>query len=70
MNVKGESMEERLRSLRLEYDQGRRQLELINARRQEMIETMLRISGAIQVLEELLATEAPAPTPELAQAAA
>ncbi len=49
-------MEKRLEQLRLEYEKGQRQLELLDRRRQEVRDTLLRISGAIQVLGELAAS--------------
>jgi hypothetical protein len=50
-------MKERLTQLRLELDKGRQRLELLDRERQEVRDTMLRISGAIRVLEELLAQQ-------------
>jgi hypothetical protein len=47
-------IEKRLRELRAESEKGQRQLEGLDRQRQEMRDTLLRISGAIQVLEELL----------------
>ena len=47
-------LEERLRLLRKELQQGQRQLNVMEERYQDLTETLLRISGAIQVLEELL----------------
>jgi hypothetical protein len=44
---------ERLDSLKKEMDKGRQRLEVLDRERQEIRDTMLRISGAIQVLEEL-----------------
>jgi hypothetical protein len=46
-------VEERLQALRVELVRGERRLEALNTERQSVCETMLRISGAIQVLEEL-----------------
>ncbi|PYK95869.1 MAG: hypothetical protein DME36_00365 [Verrucomicrobia bacterium] len=46
-------MNERLEELRAELQKGRQRLELLDRERQELRDTMLRISGAIQVLEEL-----------------
>jgi prefoldin subunit 5 len=46
-------MEERLAELREELERGQEQLELLDHRRRELRDTLLRISGAIQVLEEL-----------------
>jgi hypothetical protein len=44
----------RLDLLRQEFESGQRQLSDLDGRRAQLTETMLRISGAIQVLEELL----------------
>lgn len=46
-------METRLEELRHEYERGRQHLENVERQRQELRDTLLRISGAIQVLEEL-----------------
>lgn len=43
----------RLAQLRAEYEAGQKMLAELDAKRQEIRDTMLRISGAIQVLEEL-----------------
>jgi hypothetical protein len=48
-------MKQRLDQLRDEYEKGRQQLALLERRREEVHTTLLRISGAIQVLEELMA---------------
>jgi hypothetical protein len=45
---------QRLETLRQEFTKGQQQLASVEARRTEIRETLLRISGAIQVLEELL----------------
>jgi hypothetical protein len=45
---------ERLAELRREYQLGQEQMAVLDQRRQELRDTLLRISGAIQVLEELL----------------
>ena len=50
-------MKEKLSQLRAEYEKGQQQLAMLDQRRQELNATLLRISGAIQVLEELIATE-------------
>ncbi|WP_158786709.1 hypothetical protein [Granulicella sp. L46] len=47
-------MNERLAQLRAELEKGEHKLRLIDRERQEVRDTMLRISGAIRVLEELL----------------
>lgn len=46
-------IEQKLQELREEYAKGEQQLVQLDQRRRELQETMLRISGAIQVLEEL-----------------
>jgi prefoldin subunit 5 len=50
----------RLAQLRAEYEAGQKMLAELDAQRQELRETMLRISGAIQVLEELAQAAEPA----------
>jgi len=52
------SLRARLGELRLEREKGQRHLDLLDKQLQEVRDTLLRISGAIQVLEELLQTEA------------
>ena len=49
-----ERLEERLGSLRAELEAGERVLADLEAKRANLRETLLRISGAIQVLEEEL----------------
>ncbi|HEY3341832.1 MAG TPA: hypothetical protein VGK81_07430 [Anaerolineae bacterium] len=51
----------RLQTLREEFDKGQRQLEQLDHQRQEVRDTLLRISGAIQVLEELSAGASSSP---------
>lgn len=46
--------ERRLEELQAELSVGRRELREAERRHPELLETMLRISGAIQVLQELL----------------
>ena len=50
-------MEERLQRLRQELEKGQQEMARLDLRRQELRDTLLRISGAIQVIEELLAQE-------------
>lgn len=50
-------LEERLQELRNELESGRTLLEEIESKKTNLQSTLLRISGAIQVLEELLASE-------------
>jgi prefoldin subunit 5 len=44
----------RLEMLRKEFEIGQKQLSEVESQRAQLTETMLRISGAIQVLEELV----------------
>ena len=64
-------IEERLEELRSEFERGRRHLELVERQRLELNDRLLRIGGAIQVLEELMAGPADAEaTGEIAEATA
>jgi hypothetical protein len=53
-------LEQRLKALRQELETGQRVLADLDAQRLEVQHTVLRITGAIQVLEESLAGEPPA----------
>jgi hypothetical protein len=46
-------LSDRLHILRQEFEKGRRQLELLDAQRAELRDTLLRIGGAIQALNEI-----------------
>ncbi|RKG79687.1 hypothetical protein D7W79_09810 [Corallococcus exercitus] len=48
-------VEQRLAELRGELDLGQKQLAMLEARSAELKQTLLRISGAIQVLEDVMA---------------
>lgn len=50
-------MNDRLQQLRAELEKGRRRMQVLDHEREQVRETMLRISGAIQVLEELMKQE-------------
>ena len=50
-------IEERLTSLRAEFEAGQRMLTELEMKQANLRETLLRISGAIQVLEEELGEE-------------
>ncbi len=49
-----EQLEERLQALKSEYESGQRLLSELELKQANLRDTLLRISGAIQVLEELL----------------
>jgi hypothetical protein len=49
-----ELLEQRLHSLQAEFEAGQNMLADLEARQANLKETMLRISGAIQVLQEVL----------------
>lgn len=51
-------IEDRLAELRDELAIGERALQELAVRRDELVATVLRINGAVRVLEELLATAA------------
>ena len=53
-----EQVQARLQELREEYARGQATLEDLDRQTSNVRATMLRISGAIQVLEELLAADA------------
>jgi hypothetical protein len=50
-----EKMEQRQKELKAEFESGQKMLVDLEARQTSIRETLLRISGAIQVLEETLA---------------
>jgi hypothetical protein len=50
-------IDQRLQQLRTEREKGQHMLTDLHERRANLEQTLLRISGAIQVLEELLAGE-------------
>ncbi len=53
-------IQQRLQELRTEFESGQKMLADLEAQQATLKTTLLRISGAIQVLEEILATEAEA----------
>ena len=52
-----EQLQLRLDNLRTEFDSGQKLLSSLQAKQAAVRETLFRISGAIQVLEELLQAE-------------
>jgi uncharacterized coiled-coil protein SlyX len=55
-----EKLETRLKELREEYASGQKVMAELQNRQSELHQTLLRISGAIQVLEEMLPSTDPA----------
>jgi predicted nuclease with TOPRIM domain len=49
-----EQLEQRLQQLRTEYDAGQQMLAELEAKQRTLRDTLLRISGAMQVLQEML----------------
>jgi len=65
------AMNERLVQLRAELEKGQQRLLALDRERQETRDTMLRISGAIRVLEEMQQEEAaPRAVPRAMQSSA
>jgi uncharacterized protein (DUF3084 family) len=57
---------ERLLQLKTEFQKGQQEMARLDRQRQELRDTLLRISGAIQVMEELLAQAGRQNEPEVA----
>ncbi|WP_440948564.1 hypothetical protein ACSAZL_10245 [Methanosarcina sp. T3] len=51
-----QQLEQRLQELRAEFESGQKMLADLESKQANLRDTMLRISGAIQVLEELSTT--------------
>jgi hypothetical protein len=56
-------VEENLTKLRAEFEQGQKMLSDLEGQQANLQSMLLRISGAIQALEELLATDTPQEEP-------
>jgi prefoldin subunit 5 len=56
-----EQLERRVSELKAELEKGQQMLAELEGKEAELRQTLLRISGAIQVIEELLAAETPTP---------
>ena len=54
-NAMREQMEKRLKELKAEFESGQKMLAELDAKQANVRNTLLRISGAIQVIEEELA---------------
>jgi predicted nucleic acid-binding Zn-ribbon protein len=63
-NDRRKTMNDKLAQLKKELEKGQQQLALLEQRKQEVRDTMLRIAGAIQVLEEMQASASAPPTAE------
>lgn len=59
-----EKLQQRLQSLKTEYEVGQKMLADLEARQAKLRDTLLRINGAIQMLEEILNESLEAPDPE------
>jgi hypothetical protein len=57
-------LEQRLQELKAEFETGQKMLAELEQKRANLEQTILRISGAIQVLEELLADKIQQNIPE------
>ncbi len=53
----GNHFEDRLSELKSQYESGQKELEKLQERQNDLQVTLLRISGAVQVLEEELSKE-------------
>lgn len=53
-----QQLEQRLNELKAEFEAGQKMLAELEAKKSELQATLLRISGAIQVIEEMLAQDA------------
>lgn len=51
-------LEARLSTLKSEYESGQKMLSDLEARRAQLTQTLLRIEGAMQVIQEMLQHEA------------
>jgi len=62
-----QQLEQRLEELRTEFESGQKMLAELEARQANLRDSLLRISGAIQVLEEELAEETQPGTDDIEQ---
>ena len=58
-----EQLQRRLEDLKTEYEAGQKMLADLETKEATLRETLLRIAGAVQVLEEELGREDPPPDP-------
>ncbi|MCP3099524.1 hypothetical protein LZ198_11650 [Myxococcus sp. K15C18031901] len=52
-----DAMEQRLADLKAEHEAGQKMMAELDAKRSQLVQTMLRIEGAIQVLQEIIASD-------------
>lgn len=64
-----QQLEKRLQSLKAEYEAGQKMLVELEAKQANLRDTLLRISGAIQVLEEAISDDFEATAPNNGEAA-
>jgi len=57
-----EKIQQRIETLRKELEVGQQQMQVLEQKMAQLRDTMLRISGAIQVLEELQSQTTPSGT--------
>jgi prefoldin subunit 5 len=57
-----EKIQQRIETLRKELEVGQQQMQVLEQKIAQLRDTMLRISGAIQVLEEIQSQSTPDPT--------
>jgi hypothetical protein len=57
-----DQLQQRLHQLQTEFESGQKLLRDLEVRQQEVRDTLLRIGGAIQVLQEILKQDDPAGT--------
>lgn len=65
-----EQLQQRLQTLKIEYEAGQKMLADLEAKQANLRNTLLRISGAIQILEETLNESPEEPVPDNGAAAA
>ncbi len=56
-----EQLEKRLKELKAEFESGQKMLAELETKQTNLRNTLLRISGAVQVIEEELAKDSPHP---------
>lgn len=62
-----EQLETRIKELKGEFEEGKKMMEELDIKRTNLGQTLLRISGAIQALEELVPNEEEAEKDEINQ---